>query len=437
MPRYSRRITIAVLFMLSTASTGDGPSQASWSSWRGPSGQGYSDDQRVPLRWSDKQNLLWTTPLPGRGNSTPIVWGRRIFLTSASPDGSQRFLRCIDAHDGKLLWQRLVSRGVPAGKTHPWNGYASASCVTDGERVYAFFGTPGLFCHDMEGKQLWKHSFGVFTSATGWGSAASPFLFDDLVIQNCDNDGEAGLRSDEKGAMAAPMSLVALDKRTGKVRWSTPRNQGRGFSTPRLVSSAAGKSEMVLNGPDGLWAYDPGTGKELWYCRRSADKGQGKFGEPMPVGDRDALIAFSGRPGPIQAIRPGGSGDAWPSHRLWEIRRKGRDVASPILWQNHLYAVDNRAVLTCFDARSGKTVYSKRLSPQALVLASPVAVRGKLIFLLDTGETVVLEPGAAYKEFGRNVLGDNRSLDFAASPAIVNGRLYLRSQAHLYCIGAK
>lgn len=405
-----------------------------WPAWRGPGGQGHSDDQRVPLQWSEKNNLVWKTPLPGRGNSTPIVWGRRVFLTAASADGSERFLICVDAQHGKPLWQRLVSKDVPAGKSHPWNGYASASCVTDGERVYAFFGTPGLFCYDMEGKQLWRHAFGVFTSETGWGSAASPFLFEEFVIQNCDNDGEAGLRRDEKGAMAAPMSLVALDKRTGKVRWSTPRNQGRGFSTPRLVTTSANKIEMVLNGPDGLWAYDPTTGKELWQCRRSADKGQAKFGEPMPVGDRDLLIAFSGRPGPIQALRPGGNGTA---QLLWEVRRKGRDVASPILWQDHLYALDNRAVLTCFAAKTGKVSYSKRLSPEARALASPVAVRGKLLFLLDNGETVVVEPGASYREAGRNRLGDNRSLDFAASPAIAAGRLYLRSQSTLYCIGQK
>lgn len=432
MPRFHRRITFAILFVLSAASHADQPH---WSSWRGPSGQGYSNDQRVPLRWNEKEKLLWKTPLPGRGNSTPIIWGRRVFLTAASQDGAERYLLCIDAHDGKLLWQRVVSRGVPAGKTHPWNGYASASCVTDGERVYAFFGTPGLFCYDMAGKELWTHGFGVFTSATGWGSAASPLLFDDLVIQNCDNDGEAGLRPDEKGMMAAPMALVALDKRTGKVRWSTPRNQGRGFSTPRLITTAADKIEMVLNGPDGLWAYDPKSGKEIWHCRRSADKGQAKFGEPMPVGDRDALFAFSGRPGPIQAIRPGGSGEIGPGERLWESRRKGRDVASPILWKDLLYAVDNRAVLTCFEAKTGKAVYSKRLSSQAQVLASPVAVRSKLLFLFDTGETVVLEPGPTYKEAGRNVLGDKRSLDFAASPAIVAGRFYLRSQSYLYCIG--
>jgi outer membrane protein assembly factor BamB len=405
-----------------------------WPNWRGPSGQGYIDDPNVPLSWSEKENIVWKTPLPGRGNSTPIIWGDRIFITSASKGGTERYVICINKADGNILWQRTASKGIPPGRTHDWNGHASPSCATDGQRVYAFFGTPGLFCYDFEGKLLWQHTFGTFTCSTGWGTAASPVVFEDIVIQNCDNDGAAGLPKGADPQSAAPMALVALDKRKGTVRWQTPRHQGFGFSTPRLLFTPAGRLELVLNGPDGVWAYEPRSGKELWHSRRTGDKDSGKFGEPMPVSVGDLLITLSGRPGPAQAVRLDGAGDITKSHQVWEIRRKGRDVGSPIIWGDYFYAADRSAVLTCFDLKTGNVVYSQRLAPDARVLASPVAARGKLLFLLDTGETVVLEPGPKFRA-DRNVLGEKRELDFAASPAVSAGKLFLRSQSYLYCIG--
>src|SRR5262249_12399587 len=158
--------------------------------------------------------------------------------TAAGEGGAERHVLCVRASDGKVLWQRTAAKDVPRERTHQWNGFASPSCATDGKRVYAFFGTPGLFCYDVEGEPLWKHDFGTFVSEAGWGTAASPFLYEDLVIQNCDNDaGQPG---------AAPAALVALDKRTGKPGWSTPRNQGRGFSTPRLVKATGGRLDLVL-----------------------------------------------------------------------------------------------------------------------------------------------------------------------------------------------
>ncbi len=413
---------------------GQNPGQ-NWTTWRGPSGQGYVDDSRVPLIWSDKENLLWSATLSGKGNSTPIIWGERIFLTSASNNGDERYVICVDRNNGKILWKQTASRGVPPGRTHNWNGYASASCATDGERVYAFFGTPGLFCYDMKGKLLWQHSFGTFTSSTGWGTAASPFLFEDLVIQNCDNDGPKALPKGEKEA--APMALVALDKIKGTVRWQTPRNQGKGFSTPRLITTPKGRLELVLNGPNGVWSYDPRSGKEIWHVLRTDGKDQAKFGEPIPVTSGDIMVASSGRPGPMQAFKLDGSGDITHSHLVWEIRRKGRDVASPILWGDYLYAADSKAVLTCYELKTSKAMYTQRLSADAKVLASPISVQGQLLFLLDNGETVVLEPGPHYKVVRRNVLGGHGGLDFGASPVVVDGRLYLRSQSQLYCIGAK
>jgi outer membrane protein assembly factor BamB len=410
---------------------------STWPQWRGPGGQGVSEDPRVPLSWSDRDNLLWKTPLPGNGNSTPVVWGDRIFLTAAVGKGDERHVLCLSARDGKILWQQTASRGVDPGKTHPWNGYASASCATDGEHVYAFFGTPGLFCYDLDGRLVWKHTFGTFTSEAGWGTAASPMLFEDLVIQNCDNDGPRALPKGHVEEQAAPMALVALDKKTGKERWSTPRNQGRGFSTPRLMIMANGRVDLVLNGPLGVWGYDPHTGKERWRCLRSDPQDQHRFGEPMPVADAQSLFVLSGRGGPCQSVRLPGTGDVTGSHVRWELLRRGhRDVASPVLWEGRVYAADNKGMLTCYDLRDGHQLYSGRLG-NGQAVASPVVVRGKILFVLDDGVTAVVEPGPTFQVIRRNRLGQGMALDFNASPAIADGRLFLRSQSHLYCIAEK
>jgi outer membrane protein assembly factor BamB len=410
------------------------PAAATWTQWRGPSGQGYTDDQRVPLTWSDTQNLLWKTALPGVGNSSPIVWGDRVFLTAASRDGKERYVLCLQSNDGKLLWKQLASRGVEPGRTHAWNGFASASCATDGTHVYAFFGTPGLFCYDFDGKLVWKHSFGIFTADTGWGTAATPFLFEDLVIQNCDNDGPAALPAGHRPEEAAPMALVALDKNTGKVRWRTERNQGKGWSTPLLLPRPDGRTDLVLNGPHGVWAYDPRTGQERWHCERQKGNEQALFGEPLPVFNHDLLFAASGRPGPLQGIRLNGNGDSNKPQVVWELNGRGgsRDVASPMLWENLLYLADRTGVLSCYEAETGKLLFKERIGAKP-ICASPVAIRGKLLFVVEDGETLVLEPGRKLKIVGRNRLHDDS--EFRGSPAVVDGRLFLRSQTHLYCIG--
>jgi len=408
-----------------------------WPQWRGPTGQGYAADDRVPLKWSDNENVLWKTKLPGHGNSSPIVWGDRVFLTAATADGRERYVLCIRTTDGKVLWQETAAKDDAPERKHGWNTHASPSCTTDGKHVYAFFGTPGLFCYDLDGKQVWKASFGVFTNSTGWGIGASPFLFEDLVIQNCDNDGAAGLGPKEKARTAAPMALIALDKTTGKERWRAERNMGHGYSTPLLRIGTGGRKELILNGPRGVWAYDPKTGKELWHCERPRDDDSYLFGEPLPVFNQDVLFALSGRPGPAQLIRRDGSGDVTGTNVLWTISRKGsRDVASPLLWGDLLYAANSSGggMLACFDLKTGATVYKeKRLG--AIVTASPVAVRGKVLYFLESGTTVVLEPGREFKVAGRNALSDGTP--FRASPAIADGKLYLRSQSYLYCIGEK
>jgi outer membrane protein assembly factor BamB len=401
-------------------------SSKNWLHWRGPSYQGYVEDDRVPLTWSETENVLWKTRLPGRGNSTPIVFGDRAFLTTSNESGAERGVCCVRVSDGKLLWHKVAADALPKEKTHAWNGYASPSCATDGKHVWAFFGTPGMYCYDVEGKLVWKKSLGAITSV--WGTGASPFLHGDLVIQNLDNDGGKG---------AAPAALVGLDKATGEVRWTTPRDQGRGFGTPRLMTVSGGRVDLVLNGPAGVWGYDPVTGKERWRCTRSDPDEKEKFGEPIPVDDGQRMYVASGRPGPFQIVRLPGDGDVTKTHVVYQGRRRGRDVASPMLWQGRVYAVDQKAVLTCLDLKTGKELYTGPIGTRSsLSLASPIAVQGKLLWLLDDGTTVVVEPGPKLNVVRRNKL-DGDKLDYGASPVVVDGRLLLRSQSHLYCVGKR
>jgi outer membrane protein assembly factor BamB len=416
--------------------TGSKDPLAHWTHWRGPSQQGYVKDDKIPLKWSESENLAWKVKVPGNGHSTPIIYGDRVFLTAANARGTERYVVCVSAKTGEILWQKTAAKDAPQEKSHEWNGYASASCATDGKCVVAFFGTPGIFCYDLDGNELWHKSFGVFTSETGWGMAASPIIYGDLVIVNCDNDGQAGLPKGSKAVETAPEELVALDKTNGKVVWHTPRNQGRGFGTPRLMHVAGGRLDLVLNGPTSCVGYDPKSGKELWHSTRTDPSDQMRFGEPMPVNDGEMLFIESGRPGPWQALKLPGSGDVTKSHLAWSGSRKGhRDVASPILWDHRVYCADNKGFISCYDLKTGKELFNERFGDsKGKALASPIAVAGKLLFLLDDGTTVILEPGEKLKEVGRNRLGDGNPLEFGASPAVADGKLFLRSQTTLYCI---
>ena len=399
---------------------------ANWPAWRGPSADGISPEKNFPTEWSEKKNIRWHVELPDRGNSSPIVWGDRVFLTAAK--GDERIVFCVRTTDGKILWEKTAVSDAPGEKKHAWNGYASPSCVTDGKQVWAFFGTPGLFCYDIEGKLVWKKTFGKLPSG-GWGAGASPFLYEDTVIMNCDNEGGAG---------AAPAALVALDKLTGKQRWATPRDQGRGFSTPRLMKVADGRLDLVLNGPLGVWGYDPKSGKQRWHVKRTHPEKFAKFGEPMPVDDAGRIFITSGRTGPYQVLKLPGTGDLTNTHILHAGQRPThRDVGSPIVWQGKVYCVDSASHLSCYDLATGKEIYDGPIGKRgSKSLASPIAVRGKLLWVLDDGQTIVLEPGNKLQVAYKNKL-DGVSLDYGASPAVADGKLYIRSQTNLYCIGEK
>jgi outer membrane protein assembly factor BamB len=434
---YARRITLGLVLLVAFPVMAIAQGPAWWPQWRGPSGQGVADDAKVPLEWSATKNLLWKTPLPGPGHSTPVIWGERAFLTASNASGVERFVVCVRTTDGKILWQKTAHKGPPE-RTHSTGSHANASCATDGKLVFAFFGSAGLFCFDIDGNPLWKKSFGILTSEEGWGTAASPVLFEDLVIQNCDNDGPDFLPKGESKESAAPAALIAIDKRTGKIAWQTPRNQGRGFSTPVLIKTPEGRLDLVLNGPGGVWGYDPRTGKETWHVRRHPEMKESKFGEPVPLFTNDMLYAPAGRDnGYFQAIRLGGSGDVTSTHVAWEVRRKStRDIGSGVMVGDYLFYADARgAILTIHDRNSGKQTMFERTKGNKAFYASPILIQNRVLMLSMDGKTYVIEPAPTLKVERINTLSDGTV--FCASPAVADGRLFLRSQTHLYCVGMK
>jgi outer membrane protein assembly factor BamB len=258
--------------------------EANWPRWRGPQQDGHSAETDLPVKWS-ADNIVWKTDLPGSGQSSPMIWGDRIFLTAALAGGAERIVLCVDRRTGDLLWQQTAWKGAPE-KSHDMNGFASASCVTDGEIVVAFFGRGGIHAYTVAGQPLWSHDLGTFQGP--WGTAACPILVDDLVVQNCDAEVDA--------------NLVAFDKLTGKQVWKTKRRDHRGWSTPIVINTGA-RREIVLNGDEGVQAYDPATGRDLWFC-------QGFNGRGRADGHarRRPVVRSMASRGTSYAVKPGGAG---------------------------------------------------------------------------------------------------------------------------------
>lgn len=389
-----------------------GGDNGNWPQWRGPSGDGHAHEAGVPVKW-DAKSIVWKTPLPGSGQSSPIVWEDRIFLTAALDKGQKRLVLCVDRHSGKILWQKEAWSGVPE-PSHEMNGWATPTCATDGERVIAFFGKGGLHTYSVDGQHLWSRDLGRFDGP--WGTAACPIIVGDLVVQNCDAVGKA--------------SIVAVNKRTGKTVWETPRlaPPRGGWSTPVLVEAGARK-EIVLNGETEVAAYEPATGKVLWTCKSFSGRG-----EPTVTPAKGLIHVINGLAGDIYAIRPGGSGDVTKSHMAWHTPRKGgRDQPSPIVVGNYLIVVDMKDLATCYNAGTGKVLWREHL--RGKFSSSPIAAGGLAYYQNEAGETFVLEPGPKFKVLAENSLGAASGEIFRASLTPSRGQLFTRSQNHLYCIG--
>jgi outer membrane protein assembly factor BamB len=395
-----------------------------WPQFRGPGGLGRSSATNVPTEWSDDKNLLWKAKLPGRGASSPIVVGDKIYVTcwsgpvtKKSTAGLTRHVLCFD-RAGKQLWQRdfpAPAKDYPHKGFTALHGYASATPVSDGKRLFVFFGAAGVFAFDLAGNQLWHVSVGSKTNE--WGSGASPVLLQNLVILN------AAVESDE---------VVALDQSSGKKVWAQQVKGDESWSTPLLVP-VANKTELVVGADKRILGLDALTGELLWTCRGIDD-----YVCPSAVADQGIVYAIGGltAPGAI-AVRAGGRGDVTDSHRLWAIT-KGSNVSSPVAYDGHLYwAHDAKGVVYCADAKAGKIVYQNRLSPSAgRVYASATLADGKIYYVSRSNGVYVLQAGPQFKLLAHNQFASDPSV-FNASPAIADGRIYLRSDEALYCVESK
>jgi outer membrane protein assembly factor BamB len=416
---------------------------AAWPGWRGD-GRGVAKDPRVPLEWSATRNVLWKAAIPGRGLSSPVVWGDRVFLTTAiegevvpgakaithvadgkefvHPDavGADRRhafrVLALDARDGRLVWERTAWEGTPVDSRHRKASFASPTPVTDGERVYAYFGSEGLYAYDFEGGLAWTFDPGV-VGTMGVGVGTSPVLWRDLLILLCDEDN--GERS----------FLVALDRRTGREAWRAARRVEVSWATP-VVVSAGERDELVTSGNQLVQAYDPATGRELWRMR-----GLESNAVTTPLVGDGVVVVSSGYPSKVSvAVRPGGSGDVTDTKQvLWRYGKGSAYVPSPILHEGFVYLMTDRGLLTCLDARTGEVRYEGARPPvTASFMASPVAVGAHLLLTSQDGDTFVVRAGPRFEVVGTNPLGE----PVGASAAVAGGRLYIRGETHLFAIAA-
>ncbi len=383
-----------------------------WPRWRGPSGQGLAADSNYVDTWSATQNVVWKTPVPGTGNSSPIVWGDRVVVTTAYDGGRRLSVIAYRRSDGTKLWEAFAPQGRSDSGSHYKNGPASATPATDGERVYASFGTRGLLAVDLSGKVVWQRDLGPMDAYHG--TAGSPLLYKNRII----------LYQDQ----FAGSFIAAFDTRTGQEVWRTRRAANVGWGTPIAVR-VGDHDEIIVNGQQSVYAYDPDKGAELWRCNGSSYEVI-----PTPVVGYGMIFCSSGRAGPTLAIKPGGRGDVTRSHLQWTSPRGSPFVPSPILVGEHLYMVNDMAsIVTNLEATTGRTMWQGRLgvATREGFSASPVAVDGKVFFTNDEGETFVLRAGPKFELLHVNTLGE-RTL---ASPALVDGRWYIRTDEHLYAIG--
>jgi outer membrane protein assembly factor BamB len=429
----------AVAALLAAAAFGAGPDN--WPAFRGGEHAGVAEADTLPDAWGPERNVVWKVEIPGRGWSSPVVWGDRVFATSVAtdgrppeprkglyiqdiqgkvPPGEHRWLvHCLDFRTGKTLWQREAFRGRPAGPHHIKNNYASATPVTDGERVYAAFGNTGLVCCDLDGAEVWKQTWPARKSRMGWGPAASPALADGRLYVVDDNEEES--------------SLACLDARTGKELWKVGRDEKSNWASP-YVWRHDSQTEVVTAGTNKVRSYGP-EGKLLWELG-----GMSMIAIPTPFARDGLLYVTSGyvmdSNRPLYAVRPGASGDLTPGkeggegkHLAWVQKLAGPYNPSPLVYGDYLYVLYDKGFLACFEAKSGKPVYPRQQLPGATaVTASPWAYGGKVFCLSEDGDTFVVQAGPEFKLLGTNRL-DEMCL---ATPALAHGSLVLRTQGHLY-----
>ena len=404
-----------------------------WPRFRGPDGRGVGDSA-VPLEWSGSHNLLWKTPLPGPGSSSPVVHGGDVFVTCYSGYGTGgerggeranlvRHLLCIDRATGKEKWRRDVPAELPEDAFEGYlteHGYASSTPVVDDDAVYAFFGKSGVVAFDREGREAWRAAVGKESSNRRWGSAASLIRHGDLVIVNAAEESQ---------------SVRGLDRRTGREVWKAEAAALElAYGTPAIARLPDGREELVIAVPSEVWGLDPATGKLRWHATHALT---GNI-SPSVVVDGDVVYVFGGfRSAGSLAVRAGGTGDVTASHVLWTSRASSY-VATPLVHDGHLYWIDDRGQAFCSDARTGEQVYRSRVEQITgggrPVYASPVLSGGSILVATRWNGTLVLPAKPVFEVLTCNRFADDES-DTSGTPAIADGRLYLRSARFLYAIG--
>ncbi len=402
-----------------------------WPQFRGAASNNLPAHAELPRRWG-VESVVWKTAIPGHGWSSPIVWGSKVFVTSAveeeAPTLSERRLRggvyrwevhCLNLDSGKILWTKAAVHGAPRIVTHKDNTYASETPVTDGDRVYAYFGMTGLFAYDFDGDLVWKKDLGAYSMQRDWGTSSSPLLHAGRLYLQID--------SEEKSF------LVALDPKSGDEIWRVDRDEGSNWCTPMIWKNKE-RTELVTNGRTAR-SYDPKSGKLLWALRL------GGRCSSSPTGDENTLYLGSERRadgGELFAVKAGANGDITPADGdktsagvLWSRANAGPPMASPLVYRGQVYVVQRRSgIVAAYDAKTGEESFKARLEGTRALWATPWAYGGEVFCLGDTGTTHVLAPGPNFRITATNSLEGQ----FWASPAMAHGALILRDVDHLYCI---
>lgn len=386
-----------------------------WPAWRGPGGQGVCNETNVPLKWSAAENVRWKVPLADQGNSTPVVWDDKIFLTQANKGGSVRSLICLARADGKILWQNDVKYDATERNWNP-SWYGNASPTTDGERVIATFGSAGVYCYDLAGKELWKRT-DLGTWEHGFGNGASPVLYENLVIQWCGPNQGKGRNF-----------LLAMDKKTGKTVWERDEKEGS-WATP-VIAKIDGKDQLVLGLGPNLRSYDPQTGKDLWFCA-----GLQSYVYPSALIGNGVAVGMSGYGRSSLAVKLGGAGDI-TKDRLWlHPKPANQRVGSGMIVGDHVYIIDENGTPRCYELTTGKNLWEDAERLKTVTWGSLIHADGRLYILMRNAETVVLAANPKFEILATNPLGKGEQTN--SSLAVSNGEIFIRTFKSLYCIQKK
>lgn len=415
-----------------------------WPTWRGPSLTGMANGT-APTKWSDTSNIKWKAAIPGRGFSTPVIWGDTMFLTTAIPaadaappaqtesqSGGRRggpgggagagiehkfVVMAIDRRTGKTVWERTATTATPhEGYHQTYGSFASNSPVTDGKNLYVSFGSRGIFCYDLSGKLIWQKDPGVkLRMRLQFGEGSAPILHENLLIHTYDQEGDS--------------FVLALDKRDGREVWRSSRDEASSWSMPYVVDHK-GQKQIVIAASNKVRAYDPANGKVIWECA-----GLGSNVIPIPLQYKDSVIVMSGHRNPrLMSIRLGGANDLTDSDAvLWSHTRGTAYTPSPVLHEGKYYVLSDNGTLSCYNAETGEPYYQQqRIMPPDSYKASPLGIDGKLYIASESGVVSIIKMGEKFEQLASNTLEDQM---FVASPVALDGRLYLRSKSHLFCIG--